>query len=110
MADNDNNKISSGSVFKIIFIVLIGIGIVAIINGSSIKSFSSLLQFLSDAPTINMDWNIQPFVNLDFPSWLGWLETIATFLSYLVSFAWTLILSAFQAIIYLYYILRWIFL
>ena len=77
--NSSDYSISAGSVFKIIFFVLLAIGMVALLSDSEPKTFKSLLEFLASAPTINIDWQIKPLIDLNFPSWLSVLEILVEF-------------------------------
>ena len=110
-SSNNSSNRSGGSnkatVFKIMTLCLLMLAVVAVLNNGTVKSFGSLLDFLAKTPDIAVSWQIRP-LQLDFPDWLSFLEVILEFISLGVSYIWTILLSAVQALLFVFNILRWI--
>lgn len=98
---------------KIILLVLIVFAVIAFLRFGDINnalSFDGLLSFLQNVPTVNYNWLNIADVSLNLPDWLGWLNTVINFLSSVIEFFGFLLAGIWQALNFILYFLRYLFL
>lgn len=103
-------KGTTGSIFKVLIAILIGVALVRVLSGNEIISFQTLLEYLGNAPVVNMpfkffndltivgDWGLFNFLK-DFFNLTTGVVSILVFLA----------TGLINAIIYLTYFIRFIF-
>lgn len=104
--------VDGASVFRVVIVLLLAICLIRILANREAISFTSLLQYMSGAPAIPTDWLI--VFDTDFasqlPGWLSWLGGIVDFFSSAMSLSIYTGVLGLNAITFLFYFLRWIFL
>lgn len=107
-----NSRLSVGSAFTLIFMLLLAVSVFRILLNGQAISLSTLLSQVAGAPTIPTNW-IGIF-NTDFgstfPYGLQWLGSIFDFFTELFSFSMFASTAALNVVVFLLYFLRWLFL
>lgn len=112
--DRDANRSDwnlAGGIFRVIIFIILGVSVIRILSGSSSLTFTSFLEQLSNAPSIPFDWLSVLSTNFGetFPYGFQWLGSAIDF--FVSLFAGTLYasISVTNALTFLLYFLRWIF-
>lgn len=108
-AEND----SSFSIFRLVLIILLVSAVVAFLTGNpETKTFRGFLEMLQNVPDITSRlsdfWSL-PIFSLDLPYWLSWLDGIFDFLGGLYVVLAYVVVGLGQALWYIVYFLRWLF-
>ncbi len=99
---------SGMNILQIIFFLLLVANIFSLMLGTGErKLFSSLLEFFSNAPTVSLNLDLMTF-SVNLPDWLTFLEVIINPLMKVIGFSVMLIEMAINAIMFIFYFLRWL--
>lgn len=101
------------SIFKVVLLILCVSLVVSFIKSGNVisaLSFESLLDFLTDVPTVNWNWLDMKTVVLDLPSWLDWLDNVVNFFAQIIEFFGFILAGLWQAVNFIIYFLDYLFL
>ena len=99
----------NSSVFSLIILCLLMLSFVSLLNGGRPRSLGSLLEFLANTPDIIGVWSIPDWVEMNFPSWLSWLNEWGNFFTLVIRYCWAILGGAIQALSFIFRIVAWIF-
>lgn len=114
-ADKDRADVSAarmaGGIFQIIIFILLAVSMVRILSGHSALTFTSFLEQLSNSPSIPLDWLNFLSTNFaeTFPYGFQWLGSAIDFFVDLFSGTLYAGVSVTNALVFIFYFCRWIF-
>lgn len=73
------------------------------------RNLATLLSFLETLDFVPVEWFMRYFELGTWPSWINWLLTFFEVLMTLVNYVTSLVLLAFQCLVYILGIINWVF-
>lgn len=107
-----NSRVGVSSVLALVMFILLAISAFRLLNNGEPIQLSTFLSQVAGAPTIPTDWLqvLDTSFGSSFPSWLQWLGSIFDFFVDIFEFSLFTSTAALNAVIFIFYFLRWLFL
>lgn len=103
------------SIPAILKVVLLVVGVTLLISFLRYSdfryalSFESMLNFLSEVPSVNWNWLDIQNVALSLPGWLDWMNSVLNFFVQIIKFFGFILAGLWQAVTFVLYFLRFLF-
>lgn len=107
------NQTYVSPILKLVLLVIISFAVIAFLrfgNTENALTFESFLSFLQNVPAVDYGWLNIAEVSLNLPDWLEWLNTVINFLASLIEVFGFLLAGIWQALNFILYFLRYLFL